>query len=163
MIYSWIKQTTERIAMSPRNIIYSWLLGALLLFPLAGMAENSRDFEQYVVHFNALATDVLPPQVAREYRITRSQNRGMINITILKKVLGSPGQPVHAHVTATAQNLAGQHREIRMREIREGNAIYYIGEFRVANEETLKFNVRARPQGTPDHLEVQFSQDFYTN
>ena len=149
--------------MSPRNIIYPWLLGALLLFPLAGAAENSRDFGEYVVHFNALATDILPPQVARDYRITRSQNRGMINITILKKVLGSPGQPVHAHVTTTAQNLAGQHREIRMREIREGNAIYYIGEFRVANEETLKFNVRARPQGTPEYLEVEFSQDFYTN
>jgi hypothetical protein len=153
----------EKLRMNPRRIILSWVLGTALLFPLTGTAENSKDFGQYVVHFSALATDVLPPQVAREYRITRSQNRGMINITVLKKVLGSPGQPVHARVTATAQNLVGQHREIRMREIREGNAIYYIGEFRVANEETLRFNVQARPQGTPDHLEVQFSQDFYTN
>ena len=148
--------------MNPRHIILSWVLGTALLLPLASTAENSKDFGQYVVHFNALATDVLPPQVAREYRITRSQNRGMINITVLKKVLGSPGQPVHARVTASAQNLAGQYREIRMREIREGNAIYYLGEFRVANEETLRVNVRARPQGIPDYLEVQFSQDFYT-
>ena len=36
---------------------------------------------------------------------------------------------------------------IRTREIRDGNAIYYIGEFGVANEETLKFDVQARPQG----------------
>ena len=33
----------------------------------------------------------------------------------------------------------------------------------VANEETLKFDVRARPQGTQEYVEVYFSQDFYTN
>ena len=141
---------------------FSWLAGLLLLLPLTVDAENSKDFGQFVIHYNAMATDVVPPQVARKYRITRSQNRGMINITVLKKVLGSPGQPVHARVEVNAQNLAGQGRTIHVREIREGNAIYYIGEFGVANEETLKFDVRARPQGTQEFVEVQFSQDFYT-
>lgn len=141
----------------------AWLSGLVLAAAaLTAQADNSRDFGDYVVHFNALATDVLPAQVAREYRITRSRNRGMINITVLKKVLGSPGQPVHARVEASARNLAGQGRQIRMREIREGNAIYYIGEFSVAHEETLKFDVRVRPQGTQDYLKVEFSQDFYT-
>ena len=149
--------------MNPRRIIISLLLGLTFLFPHSAMAENSKDFGQYVVHFNALATDMLPPKVAREYRITRSRNRGMVNVTVLKKVLGSPGQPVHARVEARAENLVGQVRDIRLREIREGNAIYYIGEFRVAHEETLKFTVRAQPQGTQQFLEVHFSQDFYTN
>jgi hypothetical protein len=87
----------------------------------------------------------------------------MINITVLKKILGSPGQPVHARVEVTARNLAGQMRHIQTREIRDGNAIYYIGDFGVAHEETLKFTVQARPQGTQESVEVQFSQDFYTN
>jgi len=133
-----------------------------LMIPLGALAENSQDFGDYVIHFNALATDMLPPEVARDYRITRSQNRGMLNITILKKVLGSPGQPVHARVEASATNLAGQGRRIRMREIREGNAIYYIGEFGVANEETLKFEVHVRPQGQREFFDIEFSQDFYT-
>jgi len=149
--------------MHPVKQTFSWLAGLLLLLPLTVDAENSKDFGQFVIHYNAMATDMVPPQVARKYRITRSQNRGMINITVLKKVLGSPGQPVHARVEVTAQNLAGQGRTIHVREIREGNAIYYIGEFGVANEETLKFDVRARPQGTQEFVEVQFSQDFYTN
>ena len=149
--------------MHPVKLTFSWLAGLLLLLPLTVDAENSKDFGQFVIHYNAMATDVVPPQVARKYRITRSQNRGMINITVLKKVLGSPGQPVHARVEVNAQNLAGQGRTIHVREIREGNAIYYIGEFGVANEETLKFDVRARPQGTQEFVEVQFSQDFYTN
>jgi hypothetical protein len=148
--------------MHPKSFLISWFLLLTLLSPLGVLAENSQDFGDYVIHYNALATDMLPPAVARDYHITRSQNRGMLNITVLKKVLGSPGQPVHARVEASARNLAGQDRTINMREIREGNAIYYIGEFGVANEETLKFKVRARPQGERDFFEVDLSQDFYT-
>jgi hypothetical protein len=142
--------------------LFSWLVGLALLLPITASAENSKDFGEFVIHYNAMATDMVPPEVARKYRITRSQNRGMINITVLKKVLSSPGQPVHARVEVNARNLAGQGRAIRMREIREGNAIYYIGEFGVANEETLNFDVRARPQGSMETVEVRFSQDFYT-
>lgn len=142
----------------------SILLGGLLgMIALGSHAENSKDFGQYVVHFNALATDQLPARVAREYRITRSKNRGMINITVLRKVLGSPGQPVHAFTDVSATNLAGQYRRIPVREVREGNAIYYIGEFGITHEETVRFDVRVRPQGTPDTLQVKFSQDFYTH
>lgn len=148
--------------MHPKYFLVPWFLLLTLLSPLSVLAENSQDTGDYVIHYNALATDMLPPAVARDYHITRSQNRGMLNITVLKKVLGSPGQPVHARVEATAKNLAGQDRNISMREIREGNAIYYIGEFSVANEETLKFSVRARPQGERDAFAVEFSQDFYT-
>ena len=148
--------------MHTKYYLVPWFLLLALLSPPSVLAENSQDVGDYVIHYNALATDVLPPAVARDYHITRSQNRGMVNITILKKVLGSPGQPVHARVDASAKNLAGQYRDIRMREIREGNAIYYIGEFGVANEETMNFKVQVRPQGERDFYEVEFSQDFYT-
>ena len=148
--------------MHTKYYLVPWFLLLALLSPPSVLAENSQDVGDYVIHYNALATDMLPPAVARDYHITRSQNRGMVNITILKKVLGSPGQPVHARVDASARNLAGQYRNIRMREIREGNAIYYIGEFGVANEETLNFKVQVRPQGEREFYEVEFSQDFYT-
>jgi hypothetical protein len=150
--------------MSLNRIGIAWLFGLAMTLAAPGVqADNSQDFGEYVIHYNALATDMLTPEVAREYHITRSQNNGMVNITVLKKVLGSPGQPVHARVEVTATNLTGQAREIRMREVREGNAIYYIGEFGVTNEETLKFAVHVRPQGNVNDLKVEFSQDFYTH
>jgi Domain of unknown function (DUF4426) len=150
--------------MSLKRIGIAWMLGLALNLAAPGVhAESSKDFGDYVVHFNALATDMLTPEVAREYHITRSQNNGMVNITVLKKVLGSPGQPVHAQVEVTATNLTGQTRKIDMREVREGNAIYYIGVFGVTNEETVKFNVQIRPQGNLGYLMVDFSQDFYTH
>jgi Domain of unknown function (DUF4426) len=150
--------------MSVNRIGMSWLLAlALSMNAPCTRADNSKDFGDYVIHYNSFATDMLTPEVAREYHITRSQNIGMVNITVLKKVLGSPGQPVHARVEVTATNLNGQLRKIQMREVREGNAIYYIGEFGVANEETVKFDVQVRPQGNMDYLKVEFSQDFYTH
>ena len=149
--------------MTLRKLLLTLLACLASAMPASAAAENMKDFGEYVIHFNALSTELLEPRVAREYRITRSRNRGMINITVLKKVLGSPGQPVHATVEVSAQNLAGQGRTIRMRPVREGNAIYYIGEFGVSHEETLKFSVTARPQGSRDVLKVDFSQDFYTN
>jgi hypothetical protein len=150
--------------MTLKHIGIAWLAALTLgLGAPRAHADNSKDFGDYVVHYNSLATDLLTPEVAREYHITRSQNNGMVNITVLKKVLGSPGQPVHARVEVTATNLNGQMKMVHMREVREGNAIYYLGEFGVANEETLKFDVRVQPQGSMNSLQVEFSQDFYTH
>ena len=99
--------------------------------------------------------------VAREFRITRHNNRGMVNITVLRKLLGSPGQPVHAFVDVTGTSQAGRSWQIPVREVREGKAIYYIGEFGISNGETIDFDVRVRPQGTPDTLQLEFSQTFH--
>ncbi len=133
-----------------------------LLFTLPANAENSQDFGEYVVHFNALTTDMLPPKVTQEYGITRSKNRAMLNVAVLRKVLGTTGQPVSAKVQASASNLTGHNRDIELREIREGSAIYYIGEFGVTNEENLDFNVVVQPEGQPRSLRVQFEQQFFT-
>ncbi len=148
--------------MNPARISIALLLALTCLAPPGLLAENSKDFGEYVVHFNALATDMLPSRVARDYRIVRSRNRGMLNITVLKKVPDSLARPVPARVEAHARNLVGQGRDIKLREIREGSAIYYLGEFRITHEETLKFSIRAQPLGSEEILEADFSQDFYT-
>lgn len=125
-------------------------------------AENSQDFGDFVVHFNALNTNQLPPAVTKQYGIKRSKNRGMINIAVLAKTLGTTGKPVAAKVSASAKNLTGQSRDIKLREVREGTAIYYIGEFPVTNEETLRFTVEVTPEGSKDNYTVDFKQQFFT-
>jgi hypothetical protein len=115
-----------------------------------------------VVHFIALSTTDLSPSVTREYDIKRSKNRGMINIAVLQKVLGTAGAPVPAKISASATNLTGQKRDITLREIREGTAIYYIGEFPITHEETLRFTVLVTPQGESETQEVNFKQQFFT-
>ncbi|RLA20494.1 MAG: DUF4426 domain-containing protein [Gammaproteobacteria bacterium] len=135
----------------------------LLVLSYPAQAENSIDFGDYVVHYNAFTADTLSPQIAKAYDITRSRSRGVVNIAVLKKVEGTQGKSVTAKLVASAVNLTGQLKSFETREIREDGAIYYIGEFRVTNQETLDFKVRLQPEGSDKGLTVRFRQQFFTN
>jgi hypothetical protein len=150
--------------MSQKTLLFSYFAAVLLLLT-TGMAraENSQDFGDYVVHFNALSTDLLPSSVTKQYGIKRSKNRGMINIAVLRKVLGTAGEPVVAKLDVSATNLTGQGRDIEVREVREGTAIYYIGEFPVTHEETLRFSVSVKLENADETFEVRFKQQFFTH
>ena len=127
--------------------------------------ENMRDFGAYELHFNALSTDSLAPNVAKAYGIVRSKNRALLNITILNK----PGETGTVAVTGTvrvqARNLTGQLKNLTMREITEGEgedrAVYYIGEVPVADGETLIFDIEAIPVGETEAYNIEFKQQFF--
>lgn len=115
-----------------------------LLFSVA-RAEQAQDFGDYVVHFNALPTSFLTPEVATEFKVRRSKNRAFLNISVLKKHMGTLGEPVSARVRAGAVNLTGQARDIGMREVRQGAAIYHLGGFKIHDEEVLDFTIEVEP------------------
>jgi len=139
------------------------VLAALLTISSTGQAQQSQDFGEFVVHYNALNTNLIPPQVAKGYGIKRSSSRALLNITVLKKVMDNPGTPVKATVSASGTNLTGQLREIDIREIKDvEGAIYYIGELTVHNMETYNFTVEVLPAGEQEPLIVKFRQQFYT-
>ena len=135
---------------------------ALLTVGLAVQAEQSQDFGQYVVHYSAILTDSLLPEVARQYGITRSKNRGMLTMTVLKKVMNTAGTPVEAKVSGTATNLSQQLRTLDLRQIRDGSAVYYLSEFPIANREVLDFNLQVTPKGENNAFTVKFRQEFFT-
>lgn len=123
-------------------------------------AASSVDIGDHVVHFSALSTDQLPPEVARAYNIVRSQNRAMLNVSVLEE---GTNTPVTAEVTVKTVNLTGQLKNVTMRMIREQEAIYYIGETPVANRETLIFDIKVRPEGVAETSDIRFKRQFYTN
>ena len=129
--------------------------------PTEAATSSSRDFGNYVLHFNAIRTDALTPEIARNYNIVRSSNRALVNISMIKKADGTPGVPVPGSVTAQAVNLNGQFKDLTLREIREGEAIYYIGDVAVANDETLVFTVDATPVNQTSRLSVRFQRQFF--
>lgn len=122
---------------------------------------SSKDFGDYVVHFSALSTDQLTPEVASTYGITRSKNRALLNVSVLKKAAGTIGMPVSARVTALVANDTGQVKDTTVREIREGDAVYYIADYAVTNGETLVFNVEVVPEDGTVALPLRFTQTFY--
>jgi hypothetical protein len=126
------------------------------------LAPTSTDFGNYVVHHNATTSDLLSPDDAAKYGITRSRSNALVNIVILKKD-GSPGHtPIGGSVTAKTSNLTGQLKNVTLKEITEGDAVYFIGVVSVANNETLNFDITATPADSSDPLNVKFQQQFFT-
>ena len=138
------------------------LLASLCLcfIAVAAHAEISQQFGDIKVHYNALTTDELAPEVARAYKIERSKTRGIVTMAVLKQNKVGMPTPVPAKITIYATNMARQLSDIDMREIKEGTAIYYIGEFRVVPPATLKFTATIETAGEPKH-EMVFSQQFF--
>jgi len=126
--------------------LMTFLSAFLLLLPLMAQAENSTKIPGHTIHHNVITTDFLAPNIASAYRIIRSKHRGMINISVIKDVAGTTGKPVMASITARAVNLLGQSRQIPLREIREGEAIYYIGDFIIPSQEQLIFVLEVMPE-----------------
>lgn len=139
------------------------LLLLVLWLPLAALADQSKDFGDYTVHYSAFTTDYLTPEVAKLYQIPRSKNRVLVNISILKNTAGTIGNPVRAQIEGAAKNLSEQLRELNIREITEENAVYYIAETRITNEETLRYDFRITPEGENDVYTLSFQEKFYTN
>jgi hypothetical protein len=129
--------------------------------PSLSATETSKDFGDYVVHFNALSTEELTPEIAQQYGIVRSKNRAMLNVTILRKGAGGMNAPVTGSVAATAINLTGQLKNLAFREITEGDAIYYIAEFAITDQETLIFTIDATPINEPSRFSVRYKRQFF--
>ncbi|MDX2428051.1 MAG: DUF4426 domain-containing protein [Xanthomonadales bacterium] len=139
------------------------------LFLLAAMssltvnAQQSKQYDDYTVHYNALNSSLISPEAAKAFGIRRSDSRALINITVLKSMENQSPAAVRATVTASGRNLTGQTRVVEMREINENNeAIYYIGELSVRNMETFDFTVMVTPEGQSKPFKVEFRQQFYT-
>lgn len=146
----FLKTTTLILALLP-----------LLFASALSRAEKSQDFGDYVVHFNALPTAFLPPAVAKEYGLVRSKQRALLTVAVLKRTLGTASAPVKANVIATASNLNKQVKDIEVTEVDQQKAIYYLGSFRITNEETLDFSVDVKPHGSDETFNVKFRQQFF--
>jgi hypothetical protein len=146
----------KKVAVAFATIILSTI-------PTGTFAEQATTFGPYTIHYNALSTDSIAPAVAHAYGITRSKNRALVNISVLREQMGTHNQPIAAKVSGTATNLSAQLQSLDFRQAGEGGAIYYIAELGVSNRETLRFRIEVTPEGRADTHVVEFEQQFFTD
>lgn len=142
----------------------------IILLASISFAVHSADINQskteqgYEVHYNALSTSFLTPEVSKHYQIGRSKTKGFVNISVLKQVEGKVSQPVEAEIIISAQNFYGQDKDVTLRKISENDgAIYYIGVFSVSSKEIIKFKAQVRPQNSDALINIKFDQEFFTD
>lgn len=122
----------------------------------------SEAFGDYTVYYQAVNSTFINADIAEQYGIVRSDRRAFLNISVMRQDNGSMSA-VTAQVSGGKRNLLGQFGDIEFREIREGAAIYYIGEFEYSNAETVRFAVEVEPEGSGQVQEIRWETRMYNN
>jgi hypothetical protein len=142
------------------RFLLACLLLCLVFAASPAAAENSLRAGEFVLHWSAIPTTTLTPEVARAALVTRSANRALVNIAVRRGPVGGPDVAAAAKVSIAATNLAGQRVTLRVREFREADAIYYLAEARFSGQDTLTFEVEAVPEGGRP-IRTTFRQEFF--
>ncbi|MCZ4296364.1 DUF4426 domain-containing protein [Vibrio sinaloensis] len=137
-----------------------WITLALIsLFAVQSWAGQFKTIKDVEVHYSAFNSTFLTAQVAKNYKLKRNAYSAILNISVLDN--SQAGKPaITAEITGTSKNLLGQTRQLNFREVQEGDAIYYLAEFPISQEEQLTFDldVNAGIKGTG---RLKFTQKFY--
>jgi len=134
----------------------------VFLASMSAQAEQADTVGDYKIHYNAINSTLIQPDVASQYKILRSRYEGVINIAVqFKKEDAYTGIP--ASLSGTASNLLGQQQNLKFKEIHEGKAIYYLSNFHFSNEETFKFVINVKSDDGKLNHTVKFQRKFYTN
>lgn len=131
----------------------------LVLLSLPAQAEQIIESGPYRLHYMAMVTYELPPQVAEVYGITRSRKQGIAVLNL--QHVDQPQVSVASTVSGRIRNLIGQERLDDLREVREQDAIYWIATFDFSNLETMRFDFQIDPEGPHGPFPLHFSQQFY--
>lgn len=129
-----------------------WLTLLLILATPGAWAEQVARLGPWAVHYVVVGTTFLKPEVATEYGVTRGRDRAFMNLS----VLDAEGRAVPAEVSGIMINLLSQQQRLQFREVQEGEAIYYLAEFKHTDRDTLRFVVDiVPPDGEPQQLRFQ--------
>ncbi|WP_085299342.1 DUF4426 domain-containing protein [Cognaticolwellia mytili] len=145
-----------------KNIINKLVLLALLTisFISTTSAENMKKMDDINVHYIALSSTFLTPEIAKAYGLERSRYKGLINISILDNTQkGNPAKTVF--INGKARNDVGQIKSLDFTEVKEGDAVYYLAQVSYSNEETIYFDINISDKGNQHNL--KFSQKFYVD
>lgn len=130
--------------------------------PAQPSAESFVTAGDYEMHFNAIRSDQLTADVARSYGIERSKNKVLLNVSVLNHINGSTVAS-EANVSVLVRNLNDQVKDLALRRITEGTAIYYVGEVDISGAETLVFEITAVPNGSGNTITAKLTREFFAN
>jgi len=142
----------------------AWLLGLVLLAGTGwgtAQAEQFERFGRYQIHYNAVNTSFLTPEVAAANGIQRSRVQALLNVSVREEQEDGTTRPVQASVEGRVGNLAGQSQPLTFRTLREDGAVYHLATFRIQEDEPMRFDLSVRYDRNAPPGEVSFIQRFY--
>ncbi|ABC33006.1 conserved hypothetical protein [Hahella chejuensis KCTC 2396] len=145
-----------------RSTFYSALvLLALTLVGRPALAEQKQVFGDYEIHYIALPTTILDPEVATRYELPRSKSTGFVNISVLKKQEDGSMRAVSAFIRGKVNNPVQQSRSLDFRRINEGDALYQIAQFWYSQGEVLTFQLEIQADPNQGPFSLRFHQELF--
>ena len=150
-----------------KNII-GFMLSVLISLPAFAQInqtkeiQTSQKFGAYTIHYNVFNSKDIPPEVASIYKLTRSRDIALVNISLTKTENDKTTLGIPAKVSVKAVNLMQQSKPLEFTEIKEPDSTYYIASFRHTNEEDIRFEVSVIPEGESKPLTVNFTRKLFT-
>ena len=137
-----------------------WLCALAFMLTATVNAENMKKLNDLNVHYIAIGSTFLTPEIAKAYGIERSRYKGLVNIAVLDNTQdGNPAKTVN--ISGKARNDVGQIKSLDFMEVKEGDAVYYLAQVGYSNEETIYFDIKITDKGKQHNL--TFSQKFYVD
>jgi hypothetical protein len=127
----------------------------------ASFAAETLRVGELSIHATAFAASALSPQVAERVGLGRDPHRGVLNVTIAKDRRGSTVSSGIAQVEARIVHPESMQGPIAMREIRDGTAISYMGEFALPEPTTVEVEIRVRPAGLPETQIFRLKEEIF--
>lgn len=135
--------------MIPRAAVAATVL---LLAAAGAWAEQKVPMGDYEAHYALVPTTMLGAHLATDYDISRAPDRALLTISILD----TGGTAVRARISGVVRDLLGQERRLDLREVVEGDAIYYLTGIRHDDEDVLRFDIDVTtPDGRTHALDFQ--------
>lgn len=139
-----------------------FLAGLILLFMGSQIrAEQKQVYGNYEVHYIALPTTVLSPEIAKAYRLPVSKSAGFVNISVLKVKDDGSKQAVHAYVKGDIRNDVQQVRPLEFQKITEQQSVYAIAPFWYSEGQPYEFRLQIQADPEKGPFNLRFTQTLY--
>ncbi len=139
----------RNLSHPPRWRLIAGLLLACCVLPAA--AQQSTRYEQFELHHSIVYTTFLSPEVAAEYGIARGADKAILTLSVRDADAGDiAGRPMKIEGRTWDLITGG---DMRVKEIREGRATYYIVPFEFLDREYRFFEFTFQPEGAGSAFE----------
>ncbi len=142
-----------------KTLIFFVLLYSAFAFSQEAVPlKTETEIDGYVIRHVLFNSTFVLPEVAKQYKLKRSNYESLLNISVNKKGVHG-GLPVK--LQGTAKNLMQQLKTLEFKEISEKDTVYYLAPVRVSGEELMHFDITVQVNG--QSLPLKFSQKVYSD
>ena len=138
-------------------------LALILLVFLSGtqsaLAQQSEMFGPYELLYSVVNTTFLAPEVAATYGIVWGEQRAILTL-VVREQTAAVGQTRGMELKGRTWDLI-QNQPLEFLEIREGQAVYYVADFKFIDEEWRFFEIEFRPEGSSQTYTFKLKHQLY--